>query len=135
LLTGPQKIQHYNTNNERVFLAQQAADAKTAMQRTVVDIQAAAKEAANVSWWTQQYPWYAVGAVAVLGFVATISLRPPADQRPQPAPAAGSHAAARPSWMAALFEMGQSVVMSIVTDAINPSGQPSAEAQADTNVA
>jgi len=133
LLTGPQKTQHYNTNNERVFLAQQAADAKTAMQRTVVDIQAAAKEAANVSWWTQQYPWYAVGAVAVLGFVAATSVRPPADQRPQPEPAAGSQAAARPSWMAALFEMGRSVVMGIVTDALNPSGQRSGEAQADTN--
>ena len=56
LLTEPQKKRHYDTNDERVFLAQQAADAKTAMQHTVADMQAAAKEAANISWWTQQHP-------------------------------------------------------------------------------
>jgi len=133
LLTGPEKTQHYNTNNERVFLAQQAADAKTAMQRTVVDMQAAAKEAANVSWWTQQYPWYAVGAVAVLGVVVATRVLAPADQRTPPAPPAGSQAAARPSWMASLFEIGRSMLMGIVMDAINPSGQPSGSAQADDN--
>ena len=78
LLTGPQKKQHYNTDDERVFLAQQAADAKTAMQHTVADMQVTAKEVANISWWTQQYPWYAVGAAAVLGFVAATSVLAPA---------------------------------------------------------
>lgn len=135
MLTGPQKTQqHYNTNDERVFLAQQAADAKTAMQRTVGDMQAAAKEAANVSWWTQQYPWYAVGAVAVLGVVAATHVLAPSAQRTQPAPPTGSQAAARPSWMAALFEMGRSMLMGIVVDAIHPSGQQSESAQPDTNL-
>ena len=78
MLTEPQKKRHYDTNDERVFLAQQAADAKTAMQHTVADMQATAKEAANISWWTQQYPWYAVGAATVLGFVATASVLAPA---------------------------------------------------------
>ena len=44
LLTEPQKKRHYDTDDERVFLAQQAADAKTAMQHTVADMQATAKE-------------------------------------------------------------------------------------------
>src|SRR5207244_2947365 len=100
-------------------------------QRTVVDMQAAAKEAANVSWWTQQYPWYAVGAVAVLGVVVATRVLAPADQRPPPAPPAGSQAAARPSWMASLFEIGRSMLMGIVIDAMNPSGQQSGSAQAD----
>src|SRR2546429_9917472 len=90
LLTEPQKQRHYDTNDERVFLAQQAADAKTATQHTVADMQAAAKEAANIRWWTQHYPWYAVGAATVLGFAATTYTLAPADHRPQPAPPAAS---------------------------------------------
>jgi len=38
-----------------VFLTQQATDAKTAMQRTLADMQTTVKEAADVRWWTQQY--------------------------------------------------------------------------------
>ena len=41
------------------------------MQHPVADMQATAKEVANIRWWTQHYPWYAVDAVTVLGFVAT----------------------------------------------------------------
>ena len=48
LLTEPHKQRHYDTNDERAFLAQQAADAKTAMQHTIADMQTAAKEVANV---------------------------------------------------------------------------------------
>jgi hypothetical protein len=129
LLTGPQKKQHYNTDDERVFLAQQAADAKTAMQHTVADMQAAAKEAANISWWTQQYPWYAVGAATVLGFVAATSVLAPADHRQQPAPLAASQAAARPSWAASLFEMVRRTLMSIIVDALHTQGQQSSREQ------
>src|SRR5690242_10176945 len=84
LLTGSQTKRRYNTDDERVFLTQQAADAKTAIQHTVADMQATAKEAANIRWWTQHYPWYAVGAATVLGFVAAASALAPADHRPQP---------------------------------------------------
>jgi hypothetical protein len=129
LLTGPQKKQHYNTNDERVFLAQQAADAKTAIQHTVADMQATAKEIANVRWWTQQYPWYAVGAATVLGFVAATSVLAPADHRTPPAPPAASQAAARPSWTASLFEMVRSTLMTIIVDALHSQGQQSSREQ------
>src|SRR5574341_2697521 len=86
LPTVPENTRHYNTMDEGVFLAQQAADAKTAMQRTVADIQATALEAADVRWWTQQYPWYAVGTAAVVGFVAVTQLLVPADHHSQSAP-------------------------------------------------
>jgi ElaB/YqjD/DUF883 family membrane-anchored ribosome-binding protein len=129
LLTGPQKKQHYNTDDERVFLAQQAADAKTAMQHTIGDMQATAKEAANISWWTQQYPWYAVGAATVLGFVATTYALAPADHRTQSAPPAASQAA-RPSWTASLFEMVRSMLMSMIIGALHPKDQQSEQAQA-----
>ena len=130
MLTEPQKKQHYNTDDERVFLIQQAADAKTAIQHTMADMQATAKEAANVSWWTQQYPWYAVGAATVLGFVAATSVLAPADHHTQPAPAAASQAAARPSWTASLFETMRSMLMGIIVDALHTKGQQSGQAQA-----
>ena len=129
LLTGPQKKQHYNTDDERVFLAQQAADAKTAIQHTMADMQATAKEVANVRWWTQQYPWYAVGAATVLGFIAAASVLAPADHRTQPAPPAARRAAARPSWTASLFEMVSGMLMSIITDALHTRGQQSKQEQ------
>jgi len=133
LLTEPQKKPHYNTNDERVFLAQQAADAKAAMQHTVVDMQATAKEVANISWWTQQYPWYAVGAATALGFLAATSVLAPADHRPRPAPPAASQAAARPSWTTSLFEIVRSMLMSIIVDALHTKGQQSGQTQADAN--
>ncbi len=70
MLTEPEKTPPYNTHDARVFLTQQAADATIAMQRTIADIQATAHEVADVRRWTQQYPWYAVGIAAVLGFMA-----------------------------------------------------------------
>jgi hypothetical protein len=129
LLTGPQTKRRYNTDDERVFLTQQAADAKTAIQHTVADMQSTAKEIANLSWWTQQYPWYAVGAASVLGFIAATSVLAPADHRTRPAPPATSQAAVRPSWTAALFEMVRGILMSTITDALNPKSQQSGQAQ------
>jgi len=128
LLTEPQKKRHYDTNDERIFLAQQAADAKTAMQHVMADMQATAREAANISWWTQQYPWYAVGAATVLGFAAT-SVLAPADHRPRPAPPAASQAAARPSWTASLSGMVRSILMGVIADALHTKGQQAGQAQ------
>jgi len=129
LLTGPQKQQHYNTDDARIFLAQQAADAKTAIQHTVADMQATAKEVANIRWWTQQYPWYAVGAATVLGFIAVTSVLAPAEHRPRPVPPAVYQVAARPSWTSSLFEMVRSILMGILADALHPKGQQSSAAQ------
>jgi len=130
LLTEPQKKRHYNTDDERVFLAQQAADAKTAMQHTIADMQTTAREVANISWWTQQYPWYAVGAATVLGFIAATSVLAPADHRPRPAPPVASQTAAHPSWTASLFEMMRNMLMGIVVDALHTKSQQSGQAQA-----
>ena len=132
LLTGPQQKRHYNSHDERVFLAQQAADAKTALQHTVTDIQGTAREAANVSWWTQQYPWYAVGTATILGFVVVTSVLAPPNHRVQPDPHV-ARPVARPSWMTSLFGMVRSLLMSIILDALHPPGQQSGRAQADTD--
>ena len=99
------------------------------MQHTVADIQATAKEVANVRWWTQQYPWYAVGAATVLGFVAATAVLAPADHRTQPAPPAASRAAARSSWTASLFEMVRSVLMGVIADALHTQDQQASQTQ------
>jgi len=129
LLTEPQKKRHYDTHDEREFLTQQAADAKTAMQRTVADMQATAKEVADVRWWTQHYPWYAVGAAAVLGFVAASTALAPADHRAPSAPPPAASQAARPSWTASLFEMARSALMSAIMGALQSQGQQSGQTQ------
>ena len=132
LLTGPQPKRHYNTNNERVFLVQQAADAKNAIQHTVADIQVTARQVANIPWWTQQYPWYAVGAATILGFVVATSVLTPPNHHAQPDPPS-ARPVARPSWTASLFEMAWSLLTSIILDALHPPGRPSGQTQADTN--
>jgi hypothetical protein len=104
-----------------VFLTQQAADAQAAMQRTVTDMKAMVQEAANVRWWTQQYPWYALGTAAVLGFVVTVKALAPSDQHPPPPQVQ----AARPTWTSSLFEMVRSTLMSAIIGAIHSSGQQS----------
>jgi hypothetical protein len=86
----------------------------------------------------QHYPWYAVGAAAVLGFVTATSVWAPADHRPQPAPPAASQATARPSWTASLFETVHRMLISIMADALHTKSQPSSRAQstqADASVA
>jgi hypothetical protein len=130
----PQKTRHYNTSDEGVFLTQQATDAKTAMQRTLADMQATAKEAADVRWWTQQYPWYAVGAAAVVGFVTATQVLAPSDHRASPAPPTQGQSAGRSSWMASLFNLVSSALMGAITEALRANSQHSERAQAQADV-
>lgn len=127
--TVPATMRHYNTEDEGRFLAQQAADAKTAIKRTVAEMKDTAMEAANVRWWTQQYPWYAVGAAAVLGFVTTArALAPPKPSAPQAAPPV----VAQSSWTSSLFEMLRSTLMSAIIGALHSSGEQKGQAQSST---
>jgi len=129
LPTVPQKTGHYNTTDEGMFLTQQAADAKTAVLRTIADIKATAQEAADVRWWTQQYPWYAVGTAAVVGFVAATQILTPADHRAQAAPPAQAQTATHPSLLSSLFNM----LMSTVIEAMRSSSHQSDRARTRTD--
>ena len=97
------------------------------MQRTVEDMQHSVQQVANVRWWTQQYPWYAVGAAAVLGFVAVTrvgtssSSGAPAPQQPQ--------TVVRQSWLAPLFEMLRTTLMSTIIGAVHASGQQTGQTE------
>lgn len=129
-----QKTRQYNTKNEGIFLQQQAADAKVAIQHTVAEMKATAKEAADVHWWTQRYPWYAVGAAAVVGFVTAISVLPSSHRRTQRQDAAvQASVARRSSFLSPLFvsllDMAKSVVMSVIISAIHTTDQQAEQTQ------
>ncbi|MGE3539775.1 MAG: hypothetical protein AB7N91_20380 [Candidatus Tectimicrobiota bacterium] len=103
----------YATDNTALFLTQQAADAKVAMQRSIVDIKHSAGAALNVRWWTQQYPWYGLGVSAVLGFLTMHRLLAPSPPPKPAAPAAASPE--RPGWFHMIFDMvGQAAISALM---------------------
>lgn len=125
----PQKAHRYNTADESTFLRQQATDAKTAILRTVADIKATTQEAADVRWWTQQYPWYAVAVAALVGFVTATQILAPSDHQAPAAPPAQGQTAARPSWMSSLLELVRSTLMSVIIGALQSNNRASGQAQ------
>ena len=64
------------TTDEAAFLAQQAADAKAAISRTLSEIGTGLGQSVNISGWTRQYPWITLGASTIAGFVATAAIVP-----------------------------------------------------------
>ena len=132
-LTGPRQPRDNHTADAHMFLAQQAADAQAAIHQTLTAMQATAREAANVRWWTQHYPWTAVGTAAVLGYVVTTAvLAPPAPPPADPTPA--RPAAARPTWTASLFALVQTLVMGILRDALHPQTPSAGQGPVDPSI-
>jgi hypothetical protein len=128
----PPPERHYDTNDASVFLTQQAADAQAAMQQTIATMKTTAQGIANVRWWTQQYPWYAVGAAAVLGFTTATQVLASTDQRTQSAPPVQSQPVAQTSWLAPLFDLIRSTLMSAIIGAIHTSGEQAGQTQAES---
>jgi hypothetical protein len=54
---------------ERNFLADQAADAKTAMSQTLLDMKETLMRVADLRLIAQQHPWLVTGSAVVVGFV------------------------------------------------------------------
>jgi hypothetical protein len=127
----PQPTDRYNTTDEGEFLSQQATDAKTAMQQTLAEIQTSVREAANVRWWTQQYPWYAVGAAAVAGFMTGTRVLVPPERQAAPAPPAQAQAPPGSSLTSSLFELVRSTLMSAIMEAVRTTVQPPPRPQTD----
>jgi hypothetical protein len=74
--SAPKPGEPASTTDEAAFLAQQAADAKAAIARTLSEIGAGLGQSVNLSGWTRQYPWITLGASTIAGFVATAALVP-----------------------------------------------------------
>jgi hypothetical protein len=104
------------SKSEAAFLAQQAAAAKTAIGQTLEEMQKTAKEAADIRWWTQHYPWAAVGTAALLGFFSIPILTRESSTPPQAATRDGQ--AAVPSLMASLFDLVKGALIASVTAAL-----------------
>ena len=62
--------------SERSFLADQAADAKTAMSGTLHDMKDTLKRVADVPSCAKQHPWLVVGCAVAVGFVTGAVLTP-----------------------------------------------------------
>jgi ElaB/YqjD/DUF883 family membrane-anchored ribosome-binding protein len=58
-----------NRSEER-FLADQAADARTAMMQTLQEMKQTLAKAADVRTGARQHPWVATAAAVAVGFVA-----------------------------------------------------------------
>jgi hypothetical protein len=114
----------YNPHDESVFLQQQAADAKLAMQQTLAELRETAQALSDIPAWTQQYPWLTVGAACAAGFVTSVLLTAPrrrSDEASKPA----SHASSLTSFLqSTLFTLLRSALMGVVASAIQAQTQP-----------
>jgi hypothetical protein len=133
-LPGPQQQRHYHTADAHAFLSQQAADAQTAIHQTLTAMQATAREAAHMRWWTQHYPWSAVGTAAVLGSVVTTTVLAPPAPPPPLDPSAARQTAARPTWTASLVALVRTLVRQILRDALSPQAPSAGQSPVDPNV-
>jgi hypothetical protein len=114
----------YNPHDESIFLQQQAADAKLAMQQTLAELRETAQALSDIPAWTQQYPWLTVGAACAAGFATSMLLtssRRQSDEAREPA----SHASSLTSYLrSTLFTLLRSTLMGAVASAIQALTQP-----------
>ena len=82
--------------SERSFLADQAADAKTAMIGTLHDMQDTLKRVADVRSCAKQHPWLAVGWAVAAGFV-TGAVLTPAQRKTSTITGSGAEMESQPS--------------------------------------
>lgn len=117
----PERLERrYDIHNEAMFLRQQAADAKVALQQTLAAMQETAKTAADVRAWTHAYPWYAVGAAAVVGFItatAVVSPAPRESNGSRTESARRAPSAFSSSVRSLLFSIGRGMLMSAIAGA------------------
>lgn len=69
------------TLSESAYLAHQANEAKAAIGAALDDLKKSLANGVNPVGWARQYPWIAVGAGAVAGFVATSLLVPSKEEQ------------------------------------------------------
>jgi hypothetical protein len=69
------------TLSESAYLAHQANDAAAAIGAALDDLKKSLAKGVNPVGWAKQYPWIAVGAGAVAGFVATSLLVPSKEEQ------------------------------------------------------
>ncbi len=66
---------------ESAYLSQQAVAARAAMARAAHEMKASLAKGANPVAWAHAHPWIGVGAGAVAGFVAAVTLVPSKEEQ------------------------------------------------------
>src|SRR5690349_10314694 len=66
--------------SEADFLAQQQAQARTAISNTLADMKHAVAQSVNLREWTREHPWILMGTAAVAGAVAAALLTPSKEE-------------------------------------------------------
>jgi hypothetical protein len=127
-------MQTARNSSEKCFLADQAADARTAMMQTLQEMKETLAQAADVRTCARQHPWIATGSAAAAGFVAgavvssrrsTSGERSPAETYACAPPDSTEHNPARAKtgflWATlgtALTGIVQTLLQSVVTAAV-----------------
>jgi len=116
--------------DESAFLKQEGAEAKAAISHTIEELKASLHTAADLSLWTRQHPWAAVGVAAAAGFAVANAVTPSKHPPAPPwvnysAPGYAPSAAAAPpgasplnSLLAPLFDMAKVALQSTIASAI-----------------
>jgi ElaB/YqjD/DUF883 family membrane-anchored ribosome-binding protein len=112
------QMQRYDAADEARFLRQQADDATNAIKQTLARMQETAKDAADVRWWTQRYPWYAVGSAGLLGFVTARSLSASARGHERASHQPREEVSSQPSVYARIFSWLVPLVRRVLLNAL-----------------
>jgi hypothetical protein len=132
-----QQMQRYDQADEARFLRQQANDAQIAIKQTLAQMRETSQEAADVRWWTQRYPWCAVGGAGLLGFVIVTCLRASSRGPERSSPPRHARESSPSSIFSGMFSSLLSMVRGLLISAIigalqtydeEPASEPQASA-------
>jgi hypothetical protein len=119
--------------DEATFLKQEGAEAKAAISQTLEELKGSLQTAADLSLWTRQHPWAALGVAAAAGFAVANAVTPSKHKAAPPpwqayppagyatgATAANGQQGASPlnSLLAPLFDMAKVALQSTIASAI-----------------
>jgi hypothetical protein len=111
-------MQRYDNADEARFLRQQANDAQIAIKQTLAQMRETSKDAADVRWWTQRYPWCAVGGAGLLGFVVVTYLRASSGGQERSSPQRHARESSPSSVFSGMFSSLLSIVRGVLISAI-----------------
>lgn len=113
-----QQMQRYDNADEARFLRQQANDAQIAIKQTLAQMRETSKDAADVRWWTQRYPWCAVGGAGLLGFVVVTRLSASSGGQERSSPRRHARESSLSPIFSGMFSSLLSIVRGVLMSAI-----------------
>jgi len=111
-------MQRYDKADETRFLRQQANDAQIAIKQTLAQMRKTSQDAADIRWWTQRYPWCAVGGAGLLGFVVVTCLSASARGQERSSPQRHARKSSPSSVFSGMFSSLWPLVRGLLVSAI-----------------